>query len=578
MARRDATDPREQGIAPNWAWAWPANRRILYNRASADLAGKPWNPSKPIIEWDGSRWVGIDVPDYGPTVNPSEGVGPFIMNDEGLGRLFAREQMVDGPFPEHYEPFESPVPNVLHPQVQSNPAARVFADDRKMFGDVSEFPYVATTYRLTEHFHFWTKHALINAILQPQEFVEVGENFRQGEGHRPGRLGARVLKTRRGSVQGLRDEAHPSHDGRWKANACHWRANSLGVHRSDPQGIRRQHADALGRRRQCADTGVQGVPGEHRSDQRARDLKEQAMTDLQSQDFIRISATTLTPPSVRDHEAEVAKLIDVSRCIGCKACQAACMEWNNVRTDIGRFEGTYDNPADLDPGTWTLMRFTEWENDKGDLEWLIRKDGCMHCEDPGCLKACPAPGAIVQYANGIVDFISENCIGCGYCVKGCPFNIPRISKVDHKSYKCTLCSDRVGVGLEPACVKACPTGAILFGSKSAMTEWAGERVTDLKSRGFENAGLYDPPGVGGTHVMYVLHHADRPSLYAGLPENPRISPLVDIWKGLLKPVSLAGIAFAAIAGFLHWVTEGPNEVQPEDEAEARRLMKKDEAP
>ncbi len=84
------------------------------------------------------------------------------------------------------------------------------------------------------------------------------------------------------------------------------------------------------------------------------------------------------------------------------------------------------------------MRFTEYENEKGDLEWLIRKDGCMHCEDPGCLKACPAPGAIVQYANGIVDFISENCIGCGYCVKGCPFNIPRISKVDHKSYKCTL--------------------------------------------------------------------------------------------------------------------------------------------
>ena len=93
----------------------------------------------------------------------------------------------------------------------------------------------------------------------------------------------------------------------------------------------------------------------------------------------------------------------------------------------------------------------------------------MHCEDPGCLKACPAPGAIVQYANGIVDFVSDNCIGCGYCVKGCPFDIPRISPEDHKSYKCTLCSDRVGVGLEPACVKACPTGAIMFGSKTDMT-------------------------------------------------------------------------------------------------------------
>ncbi|HTG22452.1 MAG TPA: formate dehydrogenase N subunit beta transmembrane domain-containing protein, partial [Reyranella sp.] len=190
-----------------------------------------------------------------------------------------------------------------------------------------------------------------------------------------------------------------------------------------------------------------------------------------------------------------------------------------------------------------------------------------------CLKACPAPGAIVQYANGIVDFISDNCIGCGYCVKGCPFDIPRISPVDHKSYKCTLCSDRVGVGLEPACVKACPTGAIMFGSKADMTSWAGERVVDLQSRGFHNAGLYDPPGVGGTHVMYVLHHADRPSLYAGLPDAPRISPFVEVWKGILKPLALAGIAFTALAGFLHWIVVGPNEVQPEDEAEGQRVLR-----
>ena len=298
------------------------------------------------------------------------------------------------------------------------------------------------------------------------------------------------------------------------------------------------------------------------------------MSDLQSQNYIRISATTLTPPSTRAHEQEVAKLIDVSRCIGCKACQSACMEWNDLRTEIGHFEGSYDNPSDLGPDVWTLMRFTEYQDEKKDtMEWLIRKDGCMHCEDPGCLKACPAPGAIVQYANGIVDFISENCIGCGYCVKGCPFDIPRISKNDHKSYKCTLCSDRVAVGLEPACVKACPTGAIMFGSKSDMKDWAGERIEDLKSRGFENAGLYDPPGVSGTHVMYVLHHADKPSIYAGLPENPHISDIVGLWKGLIKPVALAGVAFTALAGFFHWITAGPNQVQPEDEARADELIR-----
>jgi formate dehydrogenase iron-sulfur subunit len=202
----------------------------------------------------------------------------------------------------------------------------------------------------------------------------------------------------------------------------------------------------------------------------------------------------------------------------------------------------------------------------------------MHCEDPGCLKACPAPGAIVQYANGIVDFVSDNCIGCGYCVKGCPFDIPRVNPVDHKSYKCTLCSDRVGVGLEPACVKACPTGAIMFGSKSDMTDWAGERIKDLKSRGFENAGLYDPPGVSGTHVMYVLHHADKPSIYAGLPDKPRISAFVELWKGIIKPVALAGLAFTALAGFFHWITAGPNEVQPEDEVEAQRLLHSADGP
>ena len=105
MARRDASDPREAGIAPNWAWAWPANRRILYNRASADPSGKPWNPAKSIIEWNGGKWVGLDVPDY-TAAAPSENVGPFIMNNEGMGRLFALDQMVEGPFPEHYEPFE----------------------------------------------------------------------------------------------------------------------------------------------------------------------------------------------------------------------------------------------------------------------------------------------------------------------------------------------------------------------------------------------------------------------------------------------------------------------------------------
>jgi formate dehydrogenase iron-sulfur subunit len=289
---------------------------------------------------------------------------------------------------------------------------------------------------------------------------------------------------------------------------------------------------------------------------------------LQSLDIARRSATTSPSPSVRQ-ATEVAKLIDVSACIGCKACQAACMEWNDIREDVGRNVGFYDNPPDLSAKAWTVMRFAEVE-EGGRLQWLIRKDGCMHCADPGCLKSCPAPGAIIQYANGIVDFHEENCIGCGYCVTGCPFNVPRLSEEDSKAYKCSLCSDRVAVGQSPACVKACPPGALQFGTKEQMKDYADMRIRDLKERGFEKAGLYDPQGVGGTHVMYVLHHADRPSLYSGLADDPGISPLVHLWKGVAKPLATATMALVGLAALFHYVMKGPNEVSKETEKEIEK--------
>jgi len=283
---------------------------------------------------------------------------------------------------------------------------------------------------------------------------------------------------------------------------------------------------------------------------------------MQSLDVQKRSATTTTPPSVRVAEEPVAKLIDISKCIGCKACQVACMQWNDLRDEVGVQHGVYDNPVDLTDQSWTVMRFAEVQNKDGRLEWLIRKDGCMHCEDPGCLKACPAPGAIVKYANGIVDFVSENCIGCGYCIAGCPFNVPRISKKDNKAYKCSLCSDRVAVGQAPACVKTCPTGALMFGTKGEMTARGAKRVNDLKERGFAQAAVYDPQGVGGTHVMYVLQHGDRPDLYSGLPTDPKISPWVSLWKGITKPLLSIGLGLAVLGAFFHYVTRGPKEEEP----------------
>jgi len=179
MARRDNSDPTGIGQTLNWSWAWPANRRVLYNRASCDASGKPFNPARKLIGWNGAAWTGADVPDFKADENPANGMGPFIMNAEGVARFFARANMAEGPFPEHYEPFETPLGynplNSNRAQATSNPAARVFDDDRQAFGKVEQFPHVATTYRLTEHFHYWTKHVRLNAIVQPEQFVEIGE-------------------------------------------------------------------------------------------------------------------------------------------------------------------------------------------------------------------------------------------------------------------------------------------------------------------------------------------------------------------------------------------------------------------
>jgi len=187
MARRDNSDPSGLGNTLNWAFAWPANRRVLYNRASCDPAGKPWDPKRKLIGWDGSKWSGADIPDFKPDSAPADGMNPFIMLPEGVGRLFALDKMAEGPFPEHYEPFETPIDtNPLHPKVISNPAARVFKGDLAAFGKGKDYPYAATTYRLTEHFHFWTKHTNLLSIMQPEQFVEISEELAKEKGIKAG--------------------------------------------------------------------------------------------------------------------------------------------------------------------------------------------------------------------------------------------------------------------------------------------------------------------------------------------------------------------------------------------------------
>ena len=177
MARRGTEDPSGLGIYPNWAWSWPANRRVLYNRASCDPSGRPWDPSRRQVWWNeaAGRWTGNDVPDFKVDSKPADHMGPFIMNPEGIGRLFGPlAAFAEGPFPEHYEPIESPIANPLHPQQSNNPVVRRMTSALDKYGEpAGGFNIVCTTYRLTEHYHYWTKNNPMNVQLVPEPFVEI---------------------------------------------------------------------------------------------------------------------------------------------------------------------------------------------------------------------------------------------------------------------------------------------------------------------------------------------------------------------------------------------------------------------
>jgi len=175
--RRDNADPSGLGIHPNWAWSWPMNRRVLYNRASCDVSGKPWDQSRAQVWWNEAqkKWVGNDVPDFKADSPPEDHMGPFIMNAEGVGRIFAPlAAFADGPFPEFYEPTESPVENALHPKRSKNPVAKRYKSDMDKYAVPGDgFNIICTTYRLTEHYHYWTKNNPMNVQLVPEPFVEI---------------------------------------------------------------------------------------------------------------------------------------------------------------------------------------------------------------------------------------------------------------------------------------------------------------------------------------------------------------------------------------------------------------------
>jgi len=249
--------------------------------------------------------------------------------------------------------------------------------------------------------------------------------------------------------------------------------------------------------------------------------------------------------SVGSLQSPVGFLTDTTLCIGCKACEVACKQWNQLPMDGLTWTGnSYDNTGDLGAYTWRHVEFIErFQEDiprASDMppfqsHWLMMSDVCKHCAVAGCLEACPT-GAIIRTEFGTVYIQPDICNGCGYCVPACPFGVPDIGAYDGISHKCTLCYDRLKDGLEPACAKACPTDSIQFGSYIELKERARRRVEHLHSLGVTSAYIYGDENFGGTngiqglYAMFIL--TDEPEVY-NLPRRPEL-PQRKVLRGYLS--------------------------------------------
>jgi formate dehydrogenase iron-sulfur subunit len=252
-----------------------------------------------------------------------------------------------------------------------------------------------------------------------------------------------------------------------------------------------------------------------------------------------------------DHPPRMGFFTDTSICIGCKACEVACKEWNAVPEDGISLSGmSYDNTVELGASTWRHVAFIEQPVSPGDaaagVRWLMSSDVCKHCTESACLDVCPT-GALFRTEFGTVVVQDDVCNGCGYCVPACPFGVIARREEDGGAHKCTLCYDRLGVGLEPACAKACPTTSIQFGPLDELRERARLRVEDLHAAGQDSARLYldDPAdGIGGGGAFFLL--LDEPEVY-GLPPDPVVTTrdLPGMWKHVA--IAAAGLAGAGVA-------------------------------
>ncbi len=234
-------------------------------------------------------------------------------------------------------------------------------------------------------------------------------------------------------------------------------------------------------------------------------------------------------------------LIDTSKCMGCRGCQAACKQWNQLPAEATTFTGSYENPPNFSHNTWLRVAFREHSEGENRVDWMMAKLGCMHCTDAACMQACPA-GAIYRTDFGTVNIDEVKCIGCNYCTVACPFSVIGFDRLTNKARKCTFCNDRLSNGLTPACAKACPTGSITFGDRSELITRAMRRVDQLQAAGKTEARIYGLDEVDGTAMLYVL--ADAPEKY-GLPADPQVSVQTRIWNAIFKPLRVLVVVAVA---------------------------------
>ncbi|HVS32833.1 MAG TPA: 4Fe-4S dicluster domain-containing protein [Thermoanaerobaculia bacterium] len=246
---------------------------------------------------------------------------------------------------------------------------------------------------------------------------------------------------------------------------------------------------------------------------------------------------------------------DSTLCIGCKACEVACKEWNEVPEDGLSWSGhSYDNTVALGHSTWRHVKFVESEiaigkggNAADRFSWQFSSDVCKHCENAGCLEACPT-GSIIRTEFGGVFIQPDICNGCGYCVVACPFGVVDRRPTDGRAFKCTFCYDRQKAGLQPACAKACPTGSILFGDLHELQLVADARIAQLHSAGMTDAKIYDAAGssVGGTHAFFLIRGDEKAY---NLPSAPEV-PTVHLRAGWTAAAMAAGaIALGSLLAF-----------------------------